>query len=167
MDLAKTMVDLIAESGGECVKHQTHFVEDEMTEEAKHVKPSNGGGLSIWEIIEKNSLSFDDEMKLKEHAESCGLIYISTPFSHKAADFLDEINVCAYKIGSGECSNLLLVKHIASKGRPIVMSTGMHDIETIRKAVSIIETPNIPLVLLECTNAYPTPTVRNCSDRYC
>ena len=157
LSIAKHMVELIASSGGECVKHQTHFVEDEMVESAKSVYPPNGGGASIWDIIESNSLSFDDELLLKEFAEDCGLIYLSTPFSRRAAQFLNDIDVPAFKIGSGECSNLLLVSYIASFGKPVIMSTGMHSIDLIRQSVDIFDSHNIDLILLECTNAYPTP----------
>ena len=99
INVAKHMVKLAARSGAECIKHQTHFVDDEMTDEAKSVFPPNAN-ISIWDVIEQSSLSPDQEIELKKYAEDLGLIYISTPFSRKAADFLDEINVPAFKIGS-------------------------------------------------------------------
>ena len=114
LSCAKHMVDLAARSGCECIKHQTHFVNDEMTEEAKDIVPAHAHD-SIWSIIERCALSKDAEIELKHHAESLGLIYISTPFSRAAADFLAEIDVPAFKIGSGECDNVALVNHIASQ----------------------------------------------------
>src|SRR5690554_4228651 len=99
--VAKNMVALAAKSGAECIKHQTHFVDDEMTEEARSIFPPNAN-KSIWEVIEQCALLPEEEAELKEYAERLGLIYISTPFSRKAADFLEEINVPAFKIGSGE-----------------------------------------------------------------
>ncbi|WP_230482021.1 N-acetylneuraminate synthase family protein [Sphingomonas sp. Leaf21] len=156
LDVAKAMITLAAKAGVECVKHQTHFVEDEMTEEAKAIFPPNAK-VSIWDVMAQNALSANDEIALKAHAEALGLIYLSTPFSRKAADFLNEINVPAFKIGSGEADNLPLIRHIARLGKPVIMSTGMQTIETIGRSVQILRDAGIPFALLECTNLYPSP----------
>ena len=156
INLAKKMVKLAFESGAECIKHQTHFVEDEMTEEAKSIFPPNAD-ISIWEVMESCALSKVDEIKLKNYTESLGLIYISTPFSRKAADFLSSIDVPAFKIGSGEADNLPLIKHIAELGKPIIMSTGMQSITSLKKSVEILNSSNVEFALLECTNLYPSP----------
>jgi len=153
---AKRMVDLAAKAGAECIKHQTHFVEDEMTEDAKNIFPPNAD-VSIWEVIESCALSRDEEVSLKAHAEALGLIYISTPFSRSAADFLAEIGVPAFKIGSGECDNIPLIRHIASFGKPVIMSTGMQSIDSIRASVEILQNAGVEHALLECTNLYPSP----------
>lgn len=153
---AKEMVTLAARAGAEIVKHQTHFVDDEMTDEAKEIFPPNAD-VSIWEVIAGCALSADDEIALKSHAEELGLIYISTPFSRKAADFLNEIDVPAFKIGSGEADNLPLIRHIASFGKPIIMSTGMQSIQSIARSVQILEDAGVDYALLECTNLYPSP----------
>ena len=99
------MVKSAADVGCECVKHQTHIVEDEMTEEAKEIFPPNAD-MSIWDVMDSCSLSLDDETELKRFSESLGLIYLSTPFSRAAVDFLESIDVPAYKIGSGEVGTL-------------------------------------------------------------
>ena len=157
LDVARDMVTLAAKAGAEMVKHQTHFVWDEMTDEAKSVLPPNAGGKSIWEVMEDCALSGDDEIALKAHAEALGVIYISTPFSRAAADFLDEQDVPAFKIGSGEADHLPLIRHIAAKGRPVIMSTGMQTIESVSKSVAILEEAGIDYALMECTNLYPSP----------
>ncbi len=154
--VAKNMVRLAALSGCECVKHQTHIVEDEMTDEAKQIFPPNAD-VSIWDVMAQCALSRDDEAELKRYTEELGLIYISTPFSRAAADFLETLDVPAYKIGSGEADNLPLIRHIARKGKPVIMSTGMQSIETIRASVQILEDAGIEYALLECTNLYPSP----------
>jgi len=156
LDVAKSMVDLIVHSGCECVKHQTHIIEDEMTEEAKAIFPPNAN-KSIWDVMKECSLKRDEEQELKEYAENLGLIWISTPFSRMAADFLNDINVPAFKIGSGECDNLLLLEHIADFGKPIILSTGMQNLLSVEKPVEIFEKNNIEYALLECTNIYPCP----------
>lgn len=156
LETAKAMVRAAALSGAECVKHQTHFVADEMTEEAKSIFPPNAD-VSIWEVMERSALSRDDEIALKAYAEDLGMIYISTPFSRSAADFLNEIDVPAFKIGSGEADNLPLIRHIAGLGKPVIMSTGMQSIDTIGASVDILRDSGVPFALLECTNLYPSP----------
>ena len=154
--LAKQMVELAAKSGCECIKHQTHIIEDEMTDEAKQIFPPNADE-SIWDIMADCALSTQDEAELKRYTEDLGLIYISTPFSRAAVDYLETLDVPAYKIGSGEADNLPLIRHIASKGKPVIMSTGMQTIETLRASVEILDNAGIDYALLECTNLYPSP----------
>ena len=156
LEVAKHMVLCAHQAGCEIVKHQTHFIEDEMTEEAKGIFPPNAD-VSIWDVMAKCALSAEDEFALKTYAESLGMIYISTPFSRKAADFLNEIDVPAFKIGSGEADNLPLIRHIAGFGKPIIMSTGMQTIETLRASVAILDASGVDYALLECTNLYPSP----------
>jgi len=156
LEVAREMARLAAASGCEMVKHQTHFVADEMTDEAKAIFPPNAD-VSIWEVMERCALSKDDEIALKGYVESLGMIYISTPFSRAAADFLNEIDVPAFKIGSGEADNLPLIRHIAAFGKPVIMSTGMQTIESVRASVQILEDAGVEYALLECTNLYPSP----------
>lgn len=150
------MVDAAAKAGVEMVKHQTHVVEDEMSHAAKHVIPGNAKE-SIYEIMAGCALDESDEIALKKYVESKGMIFLSTPFSRAAADRLQRMDVSAFKIGSGECNNYPLLKHIAGFGKPIVLSTGMNAIESVAKAVDIFEAARIPYVLMHTTNLYPTP----------
>lgn len=150
------MVDAAYNSGARIIKHQTHVVEDEMSKEAKNVIPGNAD-ISIYEIMSQCSLSEEDEIKLKEYVESKGMIFFSTPFSRAAADRLERMNVPAYKIGSGEMNNYPLLEHIASFGKPMIVSTGMNNIESVRKAVEILEKYGVQYALLHTTNIYPTP----------
>lgn len=154
--VAKKMVDAAYRAGAECVKHQTHIVDDEMSGAAKEVIPGNAD-VSIYEIMKRCALNEEDEKELKNYVESKGMIFISTPFSRAAADRLERMNVSAYKIGSGECNNYPLLEHIASFGKPVIMSTGMNTIKSISKAVEIFDKANVPLALLHTTNLYPTP----------
>ncbi len=156
LDVAKEMVDAAARAGVEFVKHQTHIVEDEMSGEAKRVIPGNAT-VSIYEIMRRCALSEDAERQLQKHVESKGMTFISTPFSRAAADRLQRMNVPAYKIGSGECNNYPLLKHVASFGKPIVLSTGMNTIDSVRKAVEIFDAAGVQYALLHTTNLYPTP----------
>ena len=151
------MVDAAHKSGAEIIKHQTHVVEDEMSGEARKVIPGNAD-VSIYDIMESCALNEKDEIKLKKYVESKGMIFISTPFSRAAADRLERMGVSVYKIGSGECNNYPLIEHIASFGKPMIVSTGMNDIASIRKMVNILEKYNIQYALLHTTNLYPTPS---------
>ena len=156
LHVAKAMVSAAHQAGCEMVKHQTHFVDDEMTDEAKAIFPPNAD-VSIWEVMQRCALSQDDEIALKKHAESLGLIYISTPFSRAAADFLAEIGVAGFKIGSGEANHVPLIRHIARFGKPVILSTGMQTIESLRPSVQALDDAGIEYALLECTNLYPSP----------
>lgn len=151
------MVDAAWKSGAEMVKHQTHVVEDEMSKEAKNVIPGNAN-VSIYEIMERCALNEEDEIKLKAYVESKGMMFISTPFSRAAADRLERMGVSAYKIGSGECNNYPLIEHIASFGKPMIVSTGMNNISSVKKTVDILEKYKVPYALLHTTNLYPTPS---------
>lgn len=155
LKVAKQMVDAASSSGAEVIKHQTHIVEDEMSPVAKEVIPGNSD-VSIYEIMERCALSYDEELELKRYVESKGMIFLSTPFSRAAANRLEEMDVSAYKIGSGECNNYPLIKHIAKFGKPMIVSTGMNDIQSIHKTVDILERYEIDYALMHCTNIYPT-----------
>lgn len=156
LQVAKEMVDAAHRAGVEVVKHQTHIVADEMSGAAKKVIPGNAK-VSIYEIMERCALDEADELELKNYVESKGMIFISTPFSRAAAERLKKFDIPAYKIGSGECNNYPLLEHIASFGKPVILSTGMNTIDSIRKAVSIFDQHNVPVALLHTTNLYPTP----------
>ena len=152
---ALEMVDAAHRAGVEVVKHQTHIVSDEMSAVAKKVIPGNAD--VYYEIMERCALDEEDEIQLKKYVEGKGMIFISTPFSRAAADRLERMEVPGYKIGSGECNNYPLLEHIASFGKPIILSTGMNTIESVRKAVAIFDKHNVPVALLHTTNLYPTP----------
>jgi len=153
---AERMVRDAAAVGCECVKFQCHVVEDEMSPQAKKVIPGNAD-VSIYEIMERCQLSEADERRLKALVESLGMIYLSTPFSRAAADRLEAMDVCGYKIGSGECNNYPLVDHIAGFGKPVILSTGMNSMESVAKSVEILRARKVPFGLMHTTSMYPTP----------
>ena len=156
LQTAFEMVDAAARAGVEVLKHQTHIVEDEMCGVAKQVVPGNAD-VSIYEIMNRCALSEEDETALQKYVQSKGMIFISTPFSRAAADRLQRMDVPAFKIGSGECNNYPLLEHIARFHKPVILSTGMNTIDSIRKAVDIFKEYHVPVALLHTTNLYPTP----------
>jgi sialic acid synthase SpsE len=153
-DKAVRMVDEAAAVGCECVKFQSHIVEDEMIR--NDVVPANANE-SIWDIMSRCALNEGEEVRLKQYVESKGMIYLCTPFSRAAAVRLERMGVVAYKVGSGECNNYPLVGHIASYRKPVILSTGMNDVASITPAVGILRRARVPYALLHCTSMYPTP----------
>lgn len=167
LEKAIELVDSVIEAGGEIVKFQCHITEKEMLNTG--IKPPNSC-LPLWDIMKQCELSKDEEKYLFNYVKQKGLIYLSTPFSREAVDRLEDFGVSAYKIGSGECNNIPLIRHIASTGKPIILSTGMNDLESIRASVEEIGRHNVPLAILHCTSLYPTPykDVRlNCITELC
>lgn len=150
------MVDAAYNAGAEVVKHQTHIVNDEMSKEAQKIIPGNTD-VSIYEVMSRCSLSEQDEMELKKYVELKGMIFLSTPFSRAAVDRLERMNVIAYKIGSGEMNNYPLLDYIAALKKPMIVSTGMNNIDSVKKVVTVLEKYGVPYALLHTTNLYPTP----------
>lgn len=155
LQVAKKMVDAAYRGGAQCVKHQTHIVEDEMSACAKSVIPGNSD-KSIYDIMDSCALSEEEEYALMQYIEKKGMLFLSTPFSRAAADRLRKFDVKAYKIGSGECNNYPLIEHVSSFGKPMIVSTGMNTIDSVKKTVSIMQKYDVPFALLHTTNLYPT-----------
>ncbi len=155
LELAKKIVDSAIKAGAEIIKHQTHIPEDEMSLEAKKIIPINAN-KNIYDLIDECSLNELEELNLKKYVEKKGALFLSTPFSKKAVDRLIKFNVKAFKIGSGECNNYPLVDYISSFGKPVIISTGMNDISSIKKAVKILKKRGVQYAILHTTNLYPT-----------
>lgn len=154
IDKAIRMVDDADAVGCECVKFQSHVIEDEMI--PCNVVPGNATE-SIWDIMARCALTEQEEAQLKEYVESRGMIYLCTPFSRAAACRLEKLNLSAYKIGSGECNNYPLIKYIAGFGKPVILSTGMNDVKSIDQALAILRQAGVPFAIMHCTSIYPTP----------
>lgn len=152
---ALALVDAAADAGAELIKFQCHITDKEMI--ATDMKPGDISDESLWDIIKRCELNEDEERKVQARCRERGIIYLSTPFSREAADRLLEMNVPGFKIGSGECNNLPLIDHIARMGRPMIISTGMNDLISVKETVAAIEKHGTPFALLHCTSMYPTP----------
>ena len=148
------LVDAAAEAGAELVKFQCHITEKEMV--PTDMTPGEISKEKLWDIIKRCELSEDEERRVQAHCAKKGVIYLSTPFSREAADRLNAMGVPAFKIGSGECNNLPLLDHIAKFGKPVIMSTGMNDLASVKRSVAVFD-GRVPYALLHCTSMYPTP----------
>ena len=156
LEIAFKIVDAAKRAGAEIIKHQTHIPEDEMSLEAKKIKPANSN-RNIYNIISETCLNEEDEYKLFNYVKKKKMIFLSTPFSRKAVDRLIKFGVSAFKIGSGEMNNLPLIDYIAKLKKPMIISTGMHSITNVRKLVSFLSKKKNKFALMHTTNLYPTP----------
>jgi len=152
--LASALVEAAAAAGADAIKFQTHFPEHEMLRggaTAAYV------GESLFDLLTRTALSREDHFTLRDLAARKGILFLSTPFSREAADFLDTVGVPAFKTGSGELTNLPLQQHVARKGKPMIVSTGMSTPDEINRTVQAIRAIGTPFALMHCTSTYPTP----------
>ena len=152
--VAAELVDAAAEAGADAIKFQTHFPDAEMLRgqaSAAYV------GESLFDLLTRTALTRDVHVELFDHARRRGIMFLSTPFSREAADFLDSIGVGAFKTGSGELTHIPLQQHIARKRKPMIISTGMSTEEEIDRTVSAVQAIQTPFALMHCTSTYPTP----------
>jgi len=154
LKLAKKMVDVAKNAGVSCVKFQTHIAEKEMIK--SNIKPGNLSKQSLWDIIKKCELSETDEEKIINYCKKKKIFYLSTPFSIEAVNRLEKLKIKAYKIGSGELTNIPFLERILQTHKPVILSTGMSTIKEIKFTVNLFKKEKIPLVLLQTTSTYPS-----------
>ena len=159
INLAKKLVDKACEAGVDAIKFQTFRAENLVTKEApkaEYQKNTTGNG-NQFEMLKKLELSFEDHILLKNYCTEKGITFISTPFDFGSVDLLEKIDVPIYKVSSGDLTNLPLLKYIANKNKPIILSTGMANLGEVEEAVeTIYKIGNKNLTLLHCTSNYPT-----------
>jgi sialic acid synthase SpsE len=154
LGLAKELLDAAASAGADAFKIQTHFPEHEMLRggaTAAYV------GESLFDLLTRTALSRDAHAELRDRAAARGILFLSTPFSREAADFLDSIGLPAFKTGSGELTNVPLQRHIARKRKPMIISTGMSTPDEIDATVQAVRAEGAAFALMHCTSTYPTP----------
>jgi sialic acid synthase SpsE len=152
---AKRMVYIAHAMGAQIIKFQIHVVDNEML--LSEVPQSDNFDEPLADILAKTELTTDQHRELKRLCESLGIVYMCTPFSRVAADTLADLGVVAFKTGSGELTNVPLIQHIARKGKPMIVSTGMSTIDEVAETVGVLREIGTPFVLTHCVSAYPTP----------
>ncbi|MWV40053.1 N-acetylneuraminate synthase family protein [Natrialba sp. INN-245] len=156
LDIAKELIDVAAEAGADAVKFQTFRAEDLYVEESGEVEYLDDE-RTIYEIIESMEMPYEWIPELYEYCHDRGVDFMSTPFDERSASELDEY-VPAWKIASYTSSHLPFLKHLATTGKPILMSTGAHELDEISESVSALRDSGVSdLALLQCVAAYPTP----------
>jgi len=153
LKIAKKMVNMAKKAGADCFKIQTHITEEEMIK--TNIRPGNISKKSLWDIIKKSELTENDEFEISQYCKKKKLIFLSTPFSIPAIDRLEKINIPAYKIGSGELTNIPFLNHIAKTRKPVILSTGMSNMDEIKKSVKLFQKLKIPIAILQTTSQYP------------
>jgi len=158
--LAKRLVDAAVDAGSDAVKFQTFKSENVVTkyaDMAKYQEKNTGEKELQLDMIKKFELSYDKFLILKKYCDDNGTIFLSTPHSLDAVDFLQDI-VPFYKVSSGDLTNIPFLKKIAKKDKMLIISTGMATLDEVREAVRAIEDEkNRKIVLLHCTTSYPCP----------
>ncbi|MFA6414395.1 MAG: N-acetylneuraminate synthase [Candidatus Paceibacterota bacterium] len=159
--LAKKLIDAAAAAGADAIKFQTFTPEELVSEaapQAAYQTANTGKEESQISMLRDLVLPYGDHQALKSYAEGKGLVFLSTPFSIPDADFLETLGMAAYKIPSGELTNIPFLAHIARKGKPIILSTGMATLEEVREALDTLAGNGATeIALFHCTTEYPTP----------
>lgn len=155
INIAKKLIDAAHDAGADAVKFQTFKADSIVTKSAPKAEyqKKSSKDTSQYEMIRKLELSPDEFRELSDYADDKGVMFLSSPFDEESIDLLDEIGLPAFKLGSGEITNLPLIKYLVSKGKPLILSTGMASLCEIEKAVKISK--GIDLVLMYCVTNYP------------
>ncbi len=164
LERAKEIIHAAAESGADCIKVQT-YTPDTLTIDCSNsyfqVKNGTWEGENLYQLYGKGYMPWEWQGILQEEAGKAGIDFLSTPFDKTSVDFLEELGVAFYKIASFEMVDLPLVEYVASKGKPVILSTGLATLEEIHEAVdAVYSTGNRQLALLRCSSVYPADPER-------
>lgn len=162
IDLARQLIDVAVAAGVDAVKFQTWKTELLVTRDAEmaaYQKENTGNIESQFDMLKKLELSYDAFTELKQYCDSKGILFLSTPDEEQSATFLNQLQPI-FKIGSGELTNSPFLRHIASFGKPVILSTGMAEMEEIQHALAVLNDAGISsaaITVLHATTQYPTP----------
>jgi N-acetylneuraminate synthase len=159
MELARQLIDVAAKAGADAVKFQT-FSADRLASaaapKAAYQKVTTSAEESEHAMLKRLELAPQAHGMLMEHCRARGIMFLSSPFDEKAADLLDSLNVAAFKVPSGEIVNFPYLSHVARKGRPVILSSGMSTLDEVITAVAAVRAAgNEQIVLLHCLSNYP------------
>lgn len=152
MDTAKEMCRQAKLAGCDCIKFQHHLPDEEML---KDVPMSSNFNMPLYDFLKLYALTLDQHIEIKKYCETIGIYYLCTPFSLKAAYELNDIGVSAFKIGSGEMTDIPTLVNIAKLGKPMIISTGMSTLEEIKRTYDALLPAGIPLAFTNCLSEYP------------
>ena len=156
LGMAHAYIDAVAKTGCNAIKFQTHIAEVESSiHEPFRIKFSKQD-VTRMEYWKRMEFTLEQWKGLKEHCDDVGLEFMSSPFSNKAVDLLEEIGVKRYKIGSGEVNNFVLLEKIAQTQKPVIISSGMSSFAELDDTITFLKERNVDYSILQCTTAYPT-----------
>jgi N,N'-diacetyllegionaminate synthase len=157
LGMAHAFIDAAAGAGVDAVKFQTHIAAEESTASEPWRVKFSAQDATRYDYWKRMEFTPDQWAELKLHAENRGLMFMSSAFSHAAVDLLRALGMPAWKVASGELTNLPLVKHMATDGKPVLLSTGMSPHTEIDAAVKEVKGAGAPLAIFQCTTQYPSP----------
>src|ERR1700693_3913200 len=161
LDLGRELVRAAADAGADAVKFQTFSAERLVTAsapKAAYQAARTDPAETQQSMLRHLELGAVEHRALMKECELRGILFLSSAFDEESADLLDELGVVAYKVPSGEITNLPYIRHLASKHRPLIVSTGMSDMDEVASAVGAIrDAAEVPIVLLHCVSLYPAP----------
>jgi len=153
---AEKLIDAAADAGADAVKFQSYRVDRLLIPSRDRYAQQADGAESAYQMLRRCELSWDDQARLKKHADMRGILFLSTPFDEESADFLDSIDVQAFKIASGDLTHMPLLRHVGAKGKPILLSTGMSYLSEVADAVYTLRSAGAKeIVLMHCVSSYP------------
>ena len=162
MDLAHRLIDVAVEGGADAIKFQCFVSEKLVTPKALKAEyqvetTSNKSGQL--EMLKALELSDEHHAELKEHCAEKKILYLCTPYEESSVDMLDRMGLAAYKIASTDTTNTPFLKYVASKGRPVILSTGMSTLAEVEQAVNALSSAGLEgkIIILHCTSEYPAP----------
>jgi N-acetylneuraminate synthase len=166
-------IDALATTGVNAAKFQMHIAEAESSEHEPYRVQFSLEDKSRFDYWKRMGFSLEQWKGIKQHCDEMGLDFICSPFSNLAVDWLEEIGVKQYKIGSGEVTNFLILEKIAQTGKPVILSSGMSSYEELDKTVTFLRERKVEFSILQCTTAYPTAAeqyglnvIQELKDRY-
>ncbi len=149
-------IDALAVTGVNAVKFQMHIAEAESSLEEPFRVQFSLEDKTRFDYWKRMGFSLEQWKGIKMHCDEVGLDFICSPFSNLAVDWLEEIGIEQYKIGSGEVNNFLILEKIAQTGKPVILSSGMSSYEELDQTVAFLRERNVNFSILQCTTAYPT-----------
>jgi sialic acid synthase len=158
LELAKRLIDIAVNANCDCVKFQKRTINKILTKEGlqKIYNGTNSYGKTYGEHKEFLEFSFDEFRELQKYANSCNILFTASGWDTDAIDFLDELDVPFFKMASADLTNFPLLEYTAKKGKPMIISTGMSDMNTVHNAFNLIQQFNDKIIILQCTSSYPT-----------
>ncbi|HEX5624440.1 MAG TPA: N-acetylneuraminate synthase family protein [Saprospiraceae bacterium] len=157
LGILHSYIDALAGTGVQIVKFQLHIAEAESSELETFRVPFSYVDKTRKEYWKRMEFSLDRWRGIKSHCEEKGMEFLATPFSIAAVDWLEELQVKRYKVGSGDIGNLLLLDRISQTGKPVILSSGMSDWKELQQAVDLFKSGHTDLSVMQCTTAYPCP----------
>jgi N,N'-diacetyllegionaminate synthase len=153
---AERLIDAAAEAGADAVKFQSYRVDRLLIPSRDRYAQQGDGTESAYQMLRRCELSWDDQEKLKKRADARGVLFLSTPFDEESTDFLDSIGVPVFKIASADITHVPLLRHVASKGKPILLSTGMSFLSEVADAIYNLRSGGAKeILLMHCVSTYP------------